>query len=665
MYQIVSDFLSKGLKFCMVLFGLIAFAQEAELHKTNVTILGVDGLERAYFFRDKDSSLIQSGKYEFTGFSSNKYANNAVKFDKIQIIGNFLNNQLNGSFLVSYNSLLFEEIIFRETKQTVNLNGTLNGEESLWKLSFANGKLDGQQTLNVTPVRDGRKGNTIPTGKLSFNADTLIGDIFLEKDSVRIVGALNDKGFLDGKFEISFYHNEDFITQTRDYVDGFLLEAKSFKNDNLMIHVIYGDVKEKLQQLKVDTLDLHYKVSDDYCGIQFNTGFLFDSDFIEVQRSGNIVFDSTMQVFFDNVFEFFPNHTDKNPIFKLTRRFEFVYPDDSIATRLKPIVEYNLENISEFVENARLQFVSEKSAKVSEFLTKLKLVQMKMQIIDSVITLVDDGYYKFRQRNNFFRNGIAGLNQEDSVALDEKKGKYYKLPVTNFITSSQDFLLNLELVYGELQRISQTIQGELSKELVVYDNQEVIDSLDLQVKRLSKELDSLFATSAIEEDQMKRTFKDKLYLSIQNEVIAPTKQQYLSQNNSFEESVRLGNELVCVMKKLKINEPYLNRINNFRKYWNDSLFTKYIDNPFDTRKFETNILNNVNNASNTLLTYYGNNLLNSKNCSDLDLWLNKIIRLEKRVSFLTAQYEDDKVLRLDATLRRERVPERIERILEL
>ncbi|WP_026999965.1 hypothetical protein [Eisenibacter elegans] len=116
---------------------------------------------------------------------------------------------------------------------------------------------------------------------------------------------------------------------------------------------------------------------------------------------------------------------------------------------------------------------------------------------------------------------------------------------------------------------------------------------------------------------------------------------------------------------LDSNQSYLDRVGSMAKHWNDSLFTIYRDNPFDFRKLETKISEGLQNASNILLRYYANQLLNAKSCEQIKDELNKIIRLNNRVEYLVKNPELDNVQQLNKVLRRERVPNRIGILLEL
>lgn len=62
---------------------------------------------------------------------------------------------------------------------------------------------------------------------------------------------------------------------------------------------------------------------------------------------------------------------------------------------------------------------------------------------------------------------------------------------------------------------------------------------------------------------------------------------------------------------------------------------------------------------------YAENLFESRNCKDLQNNLEKFRKLENRLKELVKRSDTEEVVRLDRALRRENIPSRIERLLNL
>ncbi|MFN6946952.1 MAG: hypothetical protein ACK4ND_18560, partial [Cytophagaceae bacterium] len=205
------------------------------------------------------------------------------------------------------------------------------------------------------------------------------------------------------------------------------------------------------------------------------------------------------------------------------------------------------------------------------------------------------------------------------------------------------------------------------KSLYIYDNQDRIDSLDRIITRYEVVLSEKYSEKAryANENPANVPFSYKVLFSVDERIVKDLKTKYINNSLPQQEMISLGNNIICYYAFHNEHKANLDKIGGLKKYWNDSLFTIYRDNPFDFRKLETKILEGVQNASNILLTYYANQLLNAKTCEQLSGELKKINRLNERVRYLVKNQESEKVQQLNKALRRERVPVRIERILEL
>ena len=97
----------------------------------------------------------------------------------------------------------------------------------------------------------------------------------------------------------------------------------------------------------------------------------------------------------------------------------------------------------------------------------------------------------------------------------------------------------------------------------------------------------------------------------------------------------------------------------------DSAFTRYIPNPFFDRPAESRIKSHIyQRGAVRLFEYYKELLKNASDHIEINERVEQIFRLRERLTELAAR-DDEETDRINKSLRRENVPERIKRILGL
>ena len=457
------------------------------------------------------------------------------------------------------------------------------------------------------------------------------------------------------------------IKELRLYQNGFLLELEKInltKNEPI-IKLTYTDVLNQLNQLADNDTNLNIKISDNYFGVKFNLGYQQNDVRVYEQSFGNQLLLNQILIF-DSINSF----SEQKTILKLTRRFQFIYDslDDSLAKKLmNDIANFNTE-LTYFLNKPNLILRKNNSDTLYHQYEILKHINKKLQIIDDVVTKITTGYFDFRYRDKYYELGVPELNTIDTIIYTHKN-KIFRTPfeINPLINKPDSLVFNLIEYLISLKNKTDNTILTIKKSLSVYENQDKIDSLDVIITKNQELLQNSYADANrySNEESSKTPFSYRLLNSLNERSINQLKDKYLNNSLPLEEMIGIGNNLVCYYDFLLNNKNYLDAIGEMKKYWNDSLFTVYRDNPFDTRKLESKILEGIQNAANILLTHYANQLLNVKSCEQLNSEIDKITKLNSRLNYLIKNQQSINIQQLNKAIRRERVPSRIERILEL
>jgi hypothetical protein len=629
------------------------------------------GIEK-FSFIEKDSIQLRNGTYSFTSELIPLIENDSIELRELLINGNYLQNRKNGVWQHKYNSYLLDGLNIKRSWNAA-LQYKLNGIEDEFKISYTKGNFNGSSTYSQRNITNGRFGSPSVLAEIKFENDTIIGGFEISVDGIEIKGKTDINGFLDGVVFLKYGIDGDGVSiiETRKYQNGFLLELekRNETTDEQLVKIIYEDVIRILSQIENQEENLDFKVSDKYFGLKFNLGYQQSDKRIVEQSQGNKVIDKYIHLF-DSIHNNHSVEVNKNIILKFTSRFKYLYDveEDSLVAHYSNENIILNEKINETLNRPNVVLRKNNSDTLFQQYQILKHIKSKSDTIQQVFDKITSGYFNYRSRNKYYANGIPGLNESDSIVYFFRDDTL-SLPFSfnQRIINSDSLIYQMGNYIKALKLKADSTILNLSKSLTIYENQEKIDSLDRVISSLESSINKKYAkTSRLEEDDLsKAPFSYKVLHSLNERFLSSLKDKYLNNSLPQDEMIALGSSLICYYTFLDSNKFYLDKVDNMQKHWNDSLFTIYRDNPFDFRKLETKILEGVQNASNILLQHYANQLLNAKSCEQIKVELNKIIRLNKRVEFLVKNQELDNVQQLNKALRRERVANRIERLLEL
>ncbi len=628
-----------------------------------------------YFYYEKDTLQIKHGKYSFDSELLIDYEKGTVA--NLHISGTYVDGRKN-------NVWTYEEGQYRFNVKTLNrtnltLNTALDGMEYKHTMRLSNGIPEGRWQIAQTDITGSRRSTASRNTTIQFKNGMATGNFnfhyVFDENEFKATGRLNEAGFLTGTLKFEYDYNGNHYEEERTYKDGFLSKLRiTNKNSNEKIYDIeYHEVISRLNALDNNST-LNYKISEKGFGIEFNNGYQLFEPKLLAQKIGNGYFNKALKIFdkylLNNGSE---NNSVDSPVYNFTRRFQFIYPetDDSMLVVIKAKSDTLRETYREYLTKPKFLINKLRSDSLMYSFAFIEKAKEKIEIIYEVIEKIESGFFDFQYRPNFYRNGIEGLNAPDTVKF-EFNNIESKVPfdVSVLILKPENLLMRIKNYLDALEMQAALIIEFTHRELQFLQEEIKIDSLDIKIVELTDAVDSLYSKSPFIREYFSLDPKDKkkpeslvatIYSKFRIQTAENLSATYVSED-VFEKKIAHGEKLTTLLQILLAQYENFHEIERMPKRL-DSMFTRYIPNPFFDRPAESRIKSNIyQRGAVRLLEYYVYMLKNADEQKDINARVEQIFKLRDRLIELAAR-EDEEVDRINKSLRRENVPERIKRIL--
>lgn len=606
-------------------------------------------------------------------FDSDLYKDTvANQFFKLNIQGSYKDGRYHGYWTFSELAYVLQiNNIIHNKKHQLEYN--LNGTESRVVMRFTNGQPTGRWMIDNYTIQNGAQRDLQNSGFIFCEKGVFTGSFSYvnENKNISITGNLNNQGFLHGVLKISWLENDKRkITEDRLYQDGFLLQISRYENEDRRPFMLieYTDVQELINNIQKNSSNVsnsHVKMSDKHYGILFDNGYTHEDLRLNIQMEGNDIIANFLGSF-DRYISVESDEFDK-PIAKLTRRFVYQYNDpqswENLAIRLDDLHR----KTKEFINSPSNLLYAAQSDSLARALTLMNHIYEKVMILDDVLTKNISDFFDTRNRNNFYSLGVPGLNKKETIFYRNKKNENISVdfsPTTlvdtpeNFMDQIDAYLSFLESKYSRNQTIAFTQVSDLEQR----ENLKNIDSLIIHLEQLNE---SYFGEIAV----LNKTpfeslrFEQKIFFLSYQRKLSQLRKNYLTKSE-YVEKIEIGKQYIDAMQNLSENQNRLSEVGKRQKRI-DSIFTIYEENPFDYRKIELPILSQIKEKGLLLFRHYAELLFAE---TRPDRFLQRLAAIEQlldKLEYYAANYNAREVQALNRALRRESVPNRIERLFEI
>lgn len=615
----------------------------------------------------KDSIEIKHGKYSFNSRLFNLPISNNL--NRLQINGNYKEGKFDGIWIYKLDEyeLLINNVV---DGRTLRLDYALEGIERNAKFNYKEGIPQGKWEIENVLVKNNRKQSASSGAVFNFEEGIAVRD-FSSRGVVSHTssqGKLNDDGFFEGLIFIQYEDEGIEISERRVYENGFLINLIKQKGGEVILDLEYDDVKTNMRNLEGSIENIDYTISEEGFGLVFQNGYNDADPKLTEQKEGNDV----LKRVFDRIGRFANNSEEERskPEFKLTRRFKFVYPEeeDAIINDLEPRLKIMIDEYNDFISNPKFILNKFRIDSLPYIFGFIDHARKRSQDMLDVIELTREGYFDFFYRPNYYPEGLPGLNEPSIFKYEDSDSeKEAEFDMGLYVDAPMEMVRQMADVTEVIKKKADRFLEYAFMEIRIFDEQATIDSLDNQIVQLRTKTDALYAYfQTVPSD---RKFEDmpldyRLYRVLINNVIQELQEKYLDEEE-FDEKVKLGEELTCMLALLEEKHDEILDMENLPSKL-DKEFTRFSPNPFFERDIETKILPSIyGKGTGVLLNEYIENLFQTRSCRQLKNRLERINKLEKRLLELVADSDNPEVGRLDRALRRENVPSRIERLLNL
>lgn len=637
-------------------FGI--FAQNTTVKDT--VMLGIQGLltQERIILRDAE-------QYKFDFRSVN--TNNVHRL--LQVNGQFKNGVKEGRWTLVDQDFNYK---INEISLLPQINAKLDiaGNEYQLHYGYRNGKPFGKWKLEKIDANEVVSEQRI-LFEGQFNASGFLeGKLiiaFYDGEFLNSVQAqLNEKGFFNGKQEFIYKNLGEIFREERTYDNGFLINLKQFNHQTkeLLLNITYDDVISKLKEIR-KSKESNFQISDRGFGSEFNVGYSKFDVQLTSQYIGNRLIDSI----FSRIKKYDALGIDEaNVVINLTRRFKIAYPESDSIKLAKTFqknekLRFELDSI---VNNPRYILNQQKTRKLTEAFSVLSLVYHKTIKIDSLLRLNFEGDFDFISRDAYFMSGLPFLKVRDSVRFIFE-GKEHTVPLDfRGYDNKNSFATNLFDYLDALVALSQERIDHSKSQLQQFDKEAKIEVLDSEILEKMLKFDTLFTPlQRIHEAKVfnERPFSYNIFESVKTRLITPNHKKYVDEKD-LNKKIELGREMMCLLGFVLDHKDDILKFDLFKEDV-DTMFTRFSENPFLDRMMENKVYPNiVRKSTDVLFTNYINGVFRSNSCVELEQNIMKIDNLTIKLKELSSK-NDKSVMELDRVLRRENVPARIERIMEL
>jgi hypothetical protein len=619
--------------------------------------------------RTSQNKLLKNGAAKF---DSELYKDSlSQQFFKLNIQGNYKDDRYHGYWAFSelVYVLQIENIVHNKKHQ---LDYKLNGTESRVVMRFTNGQATGRWMIDNYTIMNGVQKDLQNSGFIFCENGVFTGAFSYsnEKENISISGNLNNQGFLHGVLKIKWLDSEKGeISEERLYQDGFLLQISRFENEDTKPFMLieFADVQQLLNDLQNNRINQNSRIqmSDKHYGILFDNGYTEQDLRLHAQKFGNDIISSFFESFqrFINV----ESQAFEKPIAKLTRRFIYQYNDPSPWEPIEMKIDDLLTKTKEFINAPSNILYAEQSDSVARAWTIMNHILEKTLILEDVVQKHKTDFFDTRDRNNYYASGVTGLNKKEVLYFRNRKNENISIdfsPPTlvdtpeNFMDQIDAYLRFLLMKFEKNQLIAFNQVTDLEQR----ENLKTIDSLIVHFEQLNEnfygEISELSNTPF-----ENLSFEQKIFFLAHQRKLSQLRKNYLNKIE-YTEKTDLGRQYIDAMQNLSDNQKRLADIGRRQKRI-DSLFTIYEDNPFDYRKIELPILSQIKEKGLLLFRHYAELLFAETRSDKFIQRLAAIEQLLDKLEYYAANYNKQEVQALNRALRRESVPNRIERLFEI
>lgn len=623
-----------------------------------------------YGYYIKDERTVPHGKFRFT----TAYEDTAVcnRHVSRSANGEYANGRKNGKW--SYE--------FRELNVTVERMDGLraitrtDGTQIKMSAQFTDGLASGTLTLTDEDITNGRVTAVVRKGSVSFKDGIPDGEVSYdghEKDRT-VRGTFDSGGNFHGNWVITESDSTDTYRDERTYRNGFLTHLRRTIGDSVLYDLTYYDVIAKLDRLEQGDTTGGYSIGPRAFGAEFDDGFTATSPFLTAQGMGNLVIVRAQDKLFGTESEPFAYRGLDSLRTGSTRRFIYTYTakEEQALLTSSELMDSLKARSDRYLENRSLMMNRQKSDSLAFTYGWLITLQSKLGQLRKAVDKLNSDDFRYQDRTNYYREGIACAADVDSVRYDfDGEERIRAVRNEACVTDGVDVILNIErflkVLDEHLSLASDFLDGELKllrREQQLTETEETIlaltDSVFISYKgRTETEGDN---------GNGEEGFASQLHGAVFRNLMVQARKRMLQDYSNMErysEKQEKGLRILALLNSLLDAHARLATVTEMPARL-DEAFTAFEYNPYmgthdikvrkKKRIYEKGVIE--------LLPHLVNGIGEEKDFERFNERLDEVFKLYDRLVELSKQ-PDSVTSRMERKLRAETDPERMKRLLDI
>lgn len=628
------------MKICLILlitviFSFTGFGQSESVYDGPYDFNGKEGLATFEFNEGTDGEIILNGFFSFDRKEIDSL--DQTLLTKFQVKGSYNNNIKEGSWFFDQerHKVTLEDVI------DFKLLYQLESEDLEIKGSYKDGLPHGSWQLDERVFSNNEKSVKARAEEINFVDGVMIGEIsyrnFLEGYTQFLRGKVNERGFMDGEWSLTYLKDSVLISEVRKYESGFLLGVvrRNLESGDRIDEAIFYSTIEKLNQVN-DGVNENFSISEKVFDYNYNDGYRTGSLERQIQVSGN----EFLSKFLKDLLQFDDSidgdgQLERYPFY--TKRFEFDISkaDTELLVEIPVLFDQIRDSVERYSEMNSLSLNRAKTDSLAFSHAFFRNRVEKLGLMENFVNLLRTGEIIHYDLSNYAKDGVDFMFQEDLISYTYQNDSLSKLlPREVFFEEAGTFLPKFKNYLDEELAFLTDISSYVTRELFEIEVNSRLVALEANIVQRKVELDSIFANHLSQHDAEKAFIEDFAvnFLVDRFDDLSETYASSVDFDSKFDQ----GNVMLDFLDELEKRLPSI-AILFERQIALDEVYMEETFNPFTYSRYDQRVKERLYEAGETLFQHYMDNLKTEDDYTQIKDHISNIEKLQDKMYELRDQ----------------------------
>lgn len=577
-------------------------------YSINNNLTGKANIE--FYLNGKDT--IYNGIFNFSAVQ--KVNENTYK--STSIIGKYKNNKKHDSWQFSHKSITPKIILFVDDYK---LSQKVDGNETIIEANFNNGNADGKWTITKHKITNSTPTDTSFYAKTYFLNGMNTNDLSITTPALKINGKINNKGFLDGVWQINqLTENNSEIIEQRIYDNGVLKQHFFlFGNEKITLY----NQEATTKNFKEVTIDVHFLNINLLTNLTHYTAEKVadasKENITEHIKNANSLIEKAYNAFVNNSELSIWDAIKGSENFSLPKiqlhYFELTKEEKQYLKNIAQLISSNQQLLTNFFDDSQIEISRHAHEELTIYYEVFSLYNYHNQKLLILKQLADNNSFEYLNRKEVLPLIYPNIVFPDSISYefnDVKKTVSHQFP-KNLLPKDA----TLKLIYQHLKNSNDDIKAITQKTEKITLKYKKIAALKDKEEEMVKKRDKIIF---LFENKNDSAAFNSYHKNVTEKVIAQTHKQFKDYSamvvdakaTKIDSLITCFNNIIELYTSLATLPKKISRL--------DELYTKITWNPFTYTDMEERVKEKVYKAyENHLLPFVIQKINSSINCDQV------------------------------------------------